>query len=717
MPTRRQTLALAGTAALFSTSATRALAQGTAPAAVDPSPLLQPWPGPFDGVPPWDKVRAAMFPAAFQAAMDATRAEFVAIRDNPAAPTFENTIVAGEKSGEMISRLFAVWGVHISNLATPEIQGIAREWSPKLSAFFSELSLDPKMFARLKSVYDNRASAGLDAKQLRLVERSYRQAVTSGALLSEADRGKVAQINQQLAIAYTEFSRKVLMDEQTWIVLESEADLAGLADSFKASLAAAARERNLAGKLVVVNTRSSVQPFLMYSTRRDLREKVWRAFVGRGDNGGANDTNATIATILKLRQDRAKLLGFATHAHLRMDDTMAETPDNAMALMMRVWPAAVGRVRQEVADMQALATREGANITIEPWDYRFYAEKVRKARYDLDESEVKPYLELNNIVSAALWSAERLYDLKFVDNTGTIPVFEPQVRSFEVKHAKTGAHIGVFYLDNYARTGKRSGAWATTYRRKDGLGDNRNTLASNNNNFTRGGDGQPTLISLDDASTLFHEFGHAIHALLTDVKYPGLGGTPRDFVEYPSQVNENWLLTREVLNRFAKHYQTGEPMPQALLEKIKRSETFNQGFDTVEYLASAIVDMKLHYRTEPVTDPDAFERETLAELGMPKEIVMRHRLPHFNHLFASDAYSAGYYSYLWSETMDADTWAAFEESGDVWSRTVADRFRTTLLSTGNETDRKEAYRAFRGRDPDVKALFRRRGFPIPGETA
>jgi peptidyl-dipeptidase Dcp len=716
-------LALIATTALAAAPAFGAAMPQTVPAsapatpAVDPAPLLAEWSGPFDGVPPWDKVQPAMFPAGFEAAMVKARAEMHAIRDNPAAPTFANTIEADQRSGKQMSRLFAIWGVYQSNLATPEVQAIAKEWSPKLSAFFTEMSLDPKMFARVKAVYDDRANAGLDAKQMRLLERTYRDYVTSGALLDEAGKAEVKRINQALAQAYTEFSRRVLADEETAILLDSEADLAGLSDSFKASLAEEAKARGAAGKWAIKNTRSSVQPFLMYSTNRALREKVYKAFVNRGDNGDANDTNAVIADILKLRQERAKLLGFKNHAWYRMDDTMAETPENATKLMMAVWPAAVARVREEVADMQALADAEakrgeGAKITIEPWDYRFYAEKVRKAKYDLDENEVKPYLQLDQIVQGAFWAAGQLYGLEFKENTGTIPVFQPDVRTFLVTSRKDGSTVGIFYLDNFARAGKRSGAWATSYRGRSGLLGERIVLASNNNNFTKGGAGQPTLISLDDATTLFHEFGHALHSLLSNVYYPGLAGTPRDFVEYPSQVNENWLLTPEVLNRFAKHYQTGAPIPAELVAKIEKAQTFNQGFDTVEYLSSAIVDMKLHDRDTPVADPDAFERETLASIGMPREIVMRHRLPQFNHLFSSDAYSAGYYSYLWSETMDADTWAAFEEAGNVWDQATADRFRTTLLSTGNETDRKEAYRAFRGRDPDVKALFKRRGFPV-----
>ncbi|KQM22892.1 peptidase M3 [Sphingomonas sp. Leaf24] len=684
----------------------------TAAAAIDATPLTAKWSGPYQGVPPWDKVTPAMFPAAFPVAMAEMRREIHAIRDDKRPATFRTVIEPLQLAGDMMDRVGSMWGVYTSNLATKDVQAIDREWSPKLSAFNDELFLDPKLFARIKAAYDSRAKQNLNPQQLRLLERTYRSFVRRGSLLTDAQRQQVSGLNQQLSVAYNDFSQKVLADEETWIVVDDAQQLAGLPDSFVASLKAAADERGLAGKWAIVNTRSSVAPVLTYATDRGLREKVWRAFTMRGDNGGANDTKATIATILKLRQERAKLLGFRNHAYLRMDDTMAGTPANAKALMMRVWPAAVARVREEVADMQALAVKDGATITIAPWDYRFYAEKVRKAKYDLDESEVKPYLQLDNILAGAFYAAGRLYDLKFTENTGQIPVFEKNVRTFVVTDARTGKNVGVFYFDAFARSGKRSGAWATRYRGQQKLGGETNVLASNNNNFVKGAAGEPTLISLDDATTLFHEFGHAIHSLLQDVTYPGLAGTPRDFVEYPSQVNENWLLTRDVLDRYAKHYQTGQPMPQALVDKIEKSSTFNQGFSTVEYLSSAIVDMALHDRETPVTDPAAFERDTLAQIGMPKQIVMRHRLPQFNHLFSSDAYSAGYYSYLWSETMDADTWAAFEATGNVWDKATADRFRKTLLSTGNETDRKEAYRAFRGRDPDVTALFKRRGFPV-----
>ncbi len=673
--------------------------------------ILQEWTGPYDGVPPWDEIKVSDFPEAFQITMDKVKAEVNAVRDNPAPATFENFTEPMELAGNDANELFSIWGVHSSNLSNAEVRKIQGEWLPKVSAFFNELTLDPILLEKTKTVYDNRKSAGLDAQQLRLVERSYESLVRNGALLKGEDKEKLIALNTDLSKQFNEFSNKVLADEETYIFLTDEAELAGLPDSFIASIKAAAEGQGKDG-WALKNTRSVMQPFLQNSTRRDLREKVYNAYINRGDNGDANDTNATIAEILKIRAERAELLGFETHAHYRMADTMAQEPEVAMDLMMQVWPAAVARVKEEVADMQAVADAEDAGIIIAPWDYRFYAEKVRKAKYDLDAAEIKPYFELDNMVDAMFDAAGKLYGMSFTDNTGSVPVFDPEVRTFEVKRGDK--LIGLFYLDNFAREGKRSGAWMTTYRSQYELGgENRYVLASNNNNFVKGGEGEPTLISLDDATTLFHEFGHALHYLNYDIKYPGLGGTPRDFVEYPSQVNENWLLTRYVLDNYAIHAETGEPMPQELVDKINKSKTFNEGFATVEYLSSAIVDMKLHNRAEPIADPDKFERETLEEIGMPKEIVMRHRLPQFNHLFSSDAYSAGYYSYLWSETMDADTWAAFEEAGSPWDAETAERFRSIIMATANETDRKAAYREFRGRDPEVKYILQKRGFPVP----
>ena len=679
------------------------------------NPLIAAWTGPYGGVPPWDQAKAEHFPGAFEAALAEQRAEIDAIAADGAAPTFDNTIAAMQRSGRTLDRVGRLFGVVRDNISTPEIQKLDREWQPKLAAASDAIAFNPALFKRIEAVYQSLPAANLTPEQQRLTTRTYDNFVRRGARLDEAQKARLSELNQSLAALFSDFSAKVLADEDTWTVLDREADLAGLPASLVSAARAAADERKLAGKWAIVNTRSSVDPFLMFSTRRDLREQVWKKFKSRGDNGDANDTKAVIAAMVKLRADRARLLGYASHAHWRMSDTMAVDPKAAQALMLNVWPAAVARVREEVADMQAIAAKEDPGTTIEPWDYLYYAEKVRKARYDLDQGQLKPYFELNNMVAAAMWSAERRYDITFVEITGKVPVFHPDVRVFEVrdvvKDVPTGAHRGLFYLDNFARAGKGSGAWASSYRTQHRLDAGATAITSNNNNFVKGAPGEPVLISLDDGRTLFHEFGHALHALLQDITYPGLATTPRDFVEYPSQVNEQWLLTREVLDRFARHYQTGEPMPQTLVDKIEQSERFNQGYATVEYLAAAIVDMELHTRPDGVIDPAAFEREALARIGMPREIAMRHRLPQFNHLFSSDAYSAGYYSYLWSEVMAADTWQAFVEGGGPWDTSVADRLRQHILADGNTSDRAEAYRRFRGRDPDVKALLQKRGFP------
>ncbi len=682
-----------------------AAGQNIVAAAEAANPLLADWTGPYGGIPPWDKVRPELFPPAFTAALAERAAEYRRIADNPEPPTFANTFVPMQKAGARLQRVNALFGVMTSNMNTPAYQALEKAWSPKLSAAQDAITFDPKLFARIAAIHAGRSK--LDAQQQRLVTRTYDSFVRQGAKLNAAQKAQLSDYNQQLAGAFSDFSSKLLADEGTAITVADEAQLAGLPDSVKAVAKAAAIERQQAG-WAIVNTRSAIDPVLTFASDRALREKVWRAFMMRGDNGDVNDTNATIARILKLRADRAHLLGFRTHADWRMQDTMAKTPAAATALMMRVWPFAKARVAEEVRDMQAIADREGQKLTIEPWDYAYYQEKVRKARYDLDQAQLKPYFELNNIIQGSLYAANRLYGLEFKEITGRVPVFEPNMRVWHVTRA--GKEVGLFYRDDFARTGKRSGAWANTYRGQRNLPPAQTVLSSNNNNFAKPATGEPVLISLDDAQTLFHEFGHAIHAMLQNVTYPGLAGTPRDFVEFPSQVNEHWLLTRDVLDKYARHYQTKAPMPQALLDKIEASKTFNQGYATASYLSSAIVDMKLHTVADGVIDPDRFERETLAELGMPRQLVMRHRLPQFNHLFSSDAYSAGYYSYLWSETMDADTFSAFEEAGSPWDKATAGRFATILLSTGNETDRADAYRQFRGRDPDIQALLTKRGF-------
>ena len=711
MNRRQMILTSAGVLAVATTGC--ATAAATSPTTPAPAPVLtgnvlaDPWPGPFQGVPPWDQVTVDLARDALMKGIDVRRDEIAAIVANPEPATFDNTILPLERAGEHLGRAGAIFGVMTANIGSPEWQALNREMSPILSAASDEITFNDALFQRIRAVHEGAAAAGLTAEQARVVERRYQALVRNGAALDAAGKEELGRINQALSTAFTSFQQKVVADEQLFTHITDEAKVQGLPDSNKSAAADAARARSLDG-WVIVNTRSAVDPFLTMADDRAMREEIWRKFVNRGDNGDANDTNATIAEILRLRADRARLLGFETHAHWRMQDTMARTPEAAMDLMMRVWDPAVARVGEEVAEMRALAGHD-----IEPWDYLYYLEKVRKERYDLDQNDLKPYFELTSMKRGAFYMAERLYGLRFTQLAdGTIPVFHPDVKTFEVTDAASGRHIGVFYSDDFARSGKRSGAWATTYRSHSNLdGNEKNVVGSNNNNFIKAPEGEPLLISLDDTETRVHEFGHALHYFLSTVTYPSLGGTPRDFVEYPSQVHEKWVLSQPILDQFARHHETGEAMPAELLAKIEASSTFAQGYHTVSYLSSALVDMVLHNRAEPVTDVDAFERESLERIGMPSQIVMRHRLPQFNHLFTSDAYSAGYYSYLWSEVMDADTWAAFEETGDVFDPETARRFKEIILAPGNTIDRAEAYRAFRGRDPDVTALLRSRGFP------
>lgn len=676
--------------------------------------LTAAWTGPYGGVPPWDRVRPAEFIPAYDAAMAERRAEIAAIANQRSAPTFDNTIAAMERAGRAQGRLDSIFGVYQSNLNGPEIQHIDEVMSPRLAAIEDEITQNGPLFNRIKAVYDARERANLTPEQQRLTWLYYNNFVRSGANLNAEQKTRLSAINQRLATLFTSFSNKLLADEDTVTLVTDRARLAGLTDGVIASLAEKATEKGHPGQWAVANTRSAVEPVLTYANDRALREQVWRKFIMRGDNNDANDTKALITEILQLRAERARLLGYETHAHWRVStNTMAGSPQRAMELMERVWPAAVERVHEEVRDMQAIANRENAGITIEPWDYRYYQEKVRRDRYALDANEVSQYLQLDKLREGMHWMANRLYGFSFTP-VSNVPVFHPDVKVWEV--TRGGQHVGLWYFDPYARTGKRSGAWMTAYRAQESFDGPVTTIVSNNANFVKPPPGQPVLVSWDDAETMFHEFGHALHGLNSQVTYPSLSGTavPRDFVEFPSQVHEHWVGTTEVLSRFALHHQTGAPMPADLIEKIHRTETFNQGFATVEYLSSALVDMKLHLAGSQRIDPTEFERRTLAELNMPREIVMRHRTPQFGHVFSSDAYSAGYYSYLWSEVLDQDTWAAFVEAGNPFDEATARRFRTEILARGNSRDPAVSYRAFRGRDPDIAPLLRARGFPVNG---
>ncbi len=677
------------------------------------NPLLARWEGPHGGLPPFDKVKVYDFQPALEAAMSENQAEIERIAADPSAPDFENTIAALERSGQTLNRVLAVYYVWSSNRSDSAFQAIEQAMEPELAAFSDQIMQNEALFKRVEAVYSSADKSKLTDEQQRLTWLYYTNFVRAGARLDSASKTEVAAINRQLASLYTRFSQNLLADEsQQTLLLETDTDFAGLPQSLRDAAQEAAREKGKKdGQGLIYNTRSSIDPFLTYSENRDLREKAWKMFVNRGDNGDANDNNEIIQEILKLRAVRARLLGYATHAHWRLENTMAKSPEKAMKLMEDVWKPAVARVREEVADMQSMANKEGRKITIEPWDYKFYAEKVRKERYDLDQNEVKEYLQLDKLRDAMFWVAGQLFGFEFkeVDN---VPVFYPDVRVWEVLNKSTGAHVGYWYFDAFARPGKRSGAWMTAYRDQHKLDGQVTTLVSNNSNFVKGKEGEPVLISWDDATTLFHEFGHALHGLSSDVTYPTLSGTSvvRDYVEFPSQLLEHWLSTPEVLQNFALHYKTGEPIPQTLVDRIRKASTFNQGFATTEYLASGLVDMKLHLAGEQDIDPDTFEKETLRELGMPKELVMRHRTPQFAHIFSGDSYSAGYYSYLWSDVLTADAYTAFMEGEGPYDKEVAGRLKKYVFSAGNTVDPEKAYKAFRGRDPGTKALMKKRGF-------
>jgi peptidyl-dipeptidase Dcp len=680
------------------------------------NPLLAPWGGKYAGYPAFNRYRLEQFKPALQAAMAEELREIEAITATNAAPNFTNTIEALEHAGSTLNRAQAIYNIWSSTLNTGGFQAVQREMDPALAALSDKITQNEPLFRRIEAIYQSPQKARLTPEQQRLVWLYHRNFVHAGAQLGPEAKAQLAQINERLATLYAKFSQNLLAEESGHVLYLQASDLSGLPDSLRDSAAAAAAERGRPGEWAVLNTRSSMEPFLTYSDRRDLREKVWRTYYSRGDNHDEHDNSAIITEILKLRAERATLLGYATHAHWRVEPQMAKTPENALTLMMQVWPAAVARVHEEVTDMQAIADKEGAGIRIAGWDYRYYAEKVRKAKYDLDMAEVKPYLQLDRLREGMFWAAGRLYGYRFVEIQG-LPIADPHVRVWEVRNAG-GHHVGLWYFDPYARTGKDSGAWMNEYRTQQRL-EGIAPIVSNNTNFLPPKPGEPVLISWDDAVTLFHEFGHALHGLNSDVRYPSLAGTnvATDFVEFPSQLNENWLPTAEVLSRFCVHYRTGKPIPAELVEKIKRARTFNSGFQTVEYLAGAIVDMKLHLAGNVTIDPDTFEADTLKSLGMPEEIVMRHRTTQFGHVFSGDQYAAGYYSYLWSEVLDHDAFEAFLEAGGPYDPRVAKRYHDDILSVGNTLDPAEAYRHFRGRDPRIDAYLRAKGFPPPAGSA
>ncbi len=688
----------------------------SAPATQYGNTLMAEFTGPYGGVPAFDKMDLADLKPALEKGMAINLAEVEAIANNPAPPTFENTIVALERAGAELDRTFRYWGIWSSNKNSPEFREIQREMVPQLSAFGSKITQNEKLFARVKAVYESDEMKQLNAEQQRVTQLVYDGFARNGATLDAESKKRYADINQELAGLHTKFANNVLADEENYVLYLTKDQLSGLPQSFVTASGEAAKQRGEEGKYAITNTRSSMDPFLTYSTERELREKVWRTYYNRGNNGDEFDNNELIKQILSLRHERIKLLGYDNYSQWRLEDRMAKNPENAMDLMQKVWPAAIARVEEEVADMQAIADAEGANIKIEPWDYRFYAEKVRKAKYDLDSDEVKQYLQLDKLREAMFYVAGRLFNFKFAPvPEGSVPVFHEDVKVWDVTDKDTGEHIGLWYLDPFARKGKRSGAWATTYRSYTTFDGKKTVLSSNNSNFVKGAQGQPTLISWDDAETYFHEFGHALHFLAATVAYPTSHSGVRDYTEFQSQLLERWLLTDEVIDNYLVHYKTGEPIPADLVAKIKKAATFNEGFKTTEYMASAIMDL-LYHTTDPAEiEPQIFESEKLKEWGMPEEIVMRHRSTHFGHIFSGEGYSSGYYGYMWAEVLTSDAAEAFAQSpGGFYDKDLSKLLVKYLFAVRNAMDPAEAYRKFRGRDAKVEALMRDRGFPVSG---
>jgi peptidyl-dipeptidase Dcp len=710
----------------------------TSPLPAD-NPFDTPWTTP-DGVPAFDRVKPEHFRDAYARACAAHAAEVAAIAAEAAPPSFANTIEALERSGRALTRVEHVFHVLAGAHTNDALQEIEREMAPMMARHWNDIHTNAALFARIDALMQKVDTLGLSAEQKRVLERYHITFRRAGAALDAAAKARLAEITARLATLGTAFSQNVLADEQAVaLTLDDERDLAGLPDFTREAMKAAAQERDLPGYAVTL-LRSSAEPFLQFAQRRDLREKVFRAFVSRGDNGGATDNKAIIAETVELRAERARLLGYADFAHYRLEDAMAKTPKAARDLLEAVWTPARASALADRDAMQELVREEGGNFKLAPSDWRYYAERLRQRRCDFDEAAIKPYLDLDRMIEAAFYTAQRLFGLSFSPRTD-VPVWHPDVRVWEVRRldatslipahagiqrerpsagsplsrgrADQGDKIGLFFGDYFARPSKRSGAWMTSLRDQQKLDGDITPLIVNVMNFSKGADGEPTLLSFEDARTLFHEFGHALHGLLSSVTYPEISGTnvATDFVELPSQLFEHWLEQPDVLRRFARHYRTGEPMPEELLQRLIAARNFNKGFGTVEYIASALVDLDFHALPDPGDiDATAFEAATSARIAMPEEIVMRHRPPHFGHIFSGGYYAAGYYSYMWSEVLDADAFAAFEEQGDIFDPAVAKLLHDTIYAAGGSRDPAEAYKAFRGRLPKADALLRKRGF-------
>ncbi|MGB6444568.1 MAG: M3 family metallopeptidase [Xanthobacteraceae bacterium] len=686
------------------------------PASTDGNVFFAAWATP-DGVPSFDAIGPEQFRPAYARALAEHTAEVAAIAANPEPPTFDNTIAPMERSGRALDRVGNVFHLLAGAHTNDALLEIEREVAPQLARHWNAINTNAVLFKRIDTLMQDAEKLDLTAEQKRVIERYHTGFRRAGAALGAPAKKRVAEIIERLAALGTSFSQNVLADEQSFTLRLTESELTGLPDFMREAMKAEARDRGLDGYVVTLS-RSSVEPFLQFSDRRDLREKIFRGFVMRGDNGGATDNKANIAEMVRLRAERAKLLGYENFAHYRLDDAMAKTPVAARNLLETVWAPARARALADRDAMQQLIAQEGSNFRLEAWDWRYYAEKLRHKLCDFDEGVIKPYLSLDNLIEATFYTAQRLFGLWFTPRPD-VPTWHPDVRVWEVKDSG-GKQIGLFFGDYFARASKRSGAWMTSIRDQEKLAGDIRPLIVNVCNFTKAPGGEPTLLSFEDARTLFHEFGHALHGLLSSVTYPSISGTSvaTDFVELPSQLYEHWLEQPYVLRRFARHYQTGEAMPEELLQRLIAARNFNKGFGTVEYIASAMVDLDFHSLTsdadiKAAADVDTFEADALEHIAMPQEIVMRHRSPHFAHIFSGGGYASAYYSYMWSEVLDADAFAAFEETGDIFDAATAKRLHDTIYAAGGSQDPADAYKAFRGRLPSADALLRKRGFAEP----
>jgi peptidyl-dipeptidase Dcp len=679
-----------------------------------PNPLLAEYAGPYGGVPAFDKMNLADLKPALEKGMALNLVEVDAIVNDPAPANFQNTIVALERAGSDLSRVFRYWGIWSANKSSPEFRDIQEEMVPKISAFNSSITGNEKLFAKIKAVYQSEELKTLTSEEQRVTWLTYNGFASNGATLLGDAKARYAAINQEVVGLQTQFANNILADEENYVLFLNNEQLSGLSESLISAAANAAKGLGKEGQYAITNSRSSMDPFLTYSDERELREKVWTTYYNRANNGDEFDNNDLIKKILTLRNERVALLGYDNYSQWRLEDRMAKNPENAMDLMKKVWPAAIARVDEEVTDMQAIADAEGATFKIAPWDYRYYAEKVRKDKYSLDSDEVKQYLQLDKLREAMFYVAGRLFNFDFTPvPEGSVSVFHEDVKVWEVKDKTSGEHIGLWYLDPFGRKGKRSGAWATTYRSHTTFDGKKTVLSSNNSNFVKGADGEPNLISWSDAETYFHEFGHALHFLSATVAYPTSHSGVRDYTEFQSQLLERWLTTDEVINNYLVHYKTGEPIPAELVAKIKKAATFNEGFKTTEYMASAIMDLLYHTTDPALIEPQTFEKAQLTALGMPEEVVMRHRSTQFGHVFSSEGYSSGYYGYMWAEVLTSDAAEAFAEApGGFYDKDVSKKLVDHLFSIRNAMDPAEAYRLFRGRDAEVEALMRDRGFPV-----